>query len=294
MVFTRARLRRLICCTQHPGWCIPKSTQRITLLAWINQSCSSPKAHRPTSHGSPKILRPAEYWVIRPRQLLKRASDGRTMPPRTSLSCWLRCTTLSRGTALEDDPDRLREWNSPGTRSRLPAQRRNHAHFRSLLSRGSRAMAHAADAPAVWARYCFDGSLRTPRVVCAPRISCGHPGCTRTRRLVRRFLSLSSRRPRRRGNDCMAEDAPGIKWSHRHVWLFVPGRDAAARSRRETGRPAVRCSTHDCIGPLSRLVLSSRGAAVELDSGLGHSDVARGRPTEGPARCKRSIGVGVD
>ena len=56
----------------------------------------------------------------------------------------------------------------------MPAQRWDDAGLRSLLSRGRRAVADAADAPALWARYCLDGC------VCASR--CGLRGMDITSR----------------------------------------------------------------------------------------------------------------
>ena len=78
---------------------------------------------RQTLHGSRATSRPAACWAIPQRPPRRMANDGRTRQRRASRSCSLRCTTLNRGTTLDDD--RLRRWSAAGARSGMPPERWN-------------------------------------------------------------------------------------------------------------------------------------------------------------------------
>ncbi len=181
----------------------------------------------------------------------------------------------------------LRQRGSVGAGCAMPARGWNQFGVGSLLSLGRWALAHAADAPALWARHCIDGGLCAPGVVCAAWLSCGDSRCAWTRRLRRRVLSISQRGQGWGRNDRLVAQTLSLQWAHWDVWVFLPGCDAAARGRRTAGRSAVHRAAYDRGGSVSRMVLSQWRVAAELESWMGNANVARGCATLGFARSKQ-------
>src|SRR6202789_1709954 len=99
------------------------------------------------------------------------------LPRRASPGFLWQWPTSSRGMELDDGIGLLRQWRPAGAGRKVSAQRWNFAGVGSLLSRGRRALADLADAPAVRTRHRLDRGLCASRVVCAAWLPRRNSGC---------------------------------------------------------------------------------------------------------------------
>ena len=152
---------------------------------------------------------------------------------------------------------------------------------------------HAPDAPALRPRYRLHRRLRAPGLVRAAWLQRRDSGCARPGRFGRLLLSFPQRRPRRRGDDCLASHPSRIEWPHRHVRLFLSGNDAVARRGRTARGASMHRAGDDRPRSVSRLVLSPRRAAVGLRPGLGNTDAQGRRAPPQAARSQRPTGTGL-